>query len=273
MVGLMPEPTGNQRNQAFVFGEVAEGYERTRPDYPEALFDDVLDYCAKARPRILEIGAGTGKATLSLARRDTEVVALEPSAEMAEIAKSSLAGFGNVRVVEATFEDWPEGADHFDAVVAAQAWHWAEDGKYQIAHQMLVPSGILAAFWNRAVWPESQAEMREAVEGVYRELEPQLLDAPAAFPGLAPYGRERVCAAEIEESPLFGAPVTAEYGGSIRYPLSSYIDLLGTQSMHRMLEPARRDRLMAAITGALEPFGDSIDVEIETRLVMARRVP
>lgn len=272
MVALMTEPTARRRNQAFVFGEVADGYERTRPDYPEALFDDVLSYCNEARPRILEIGAGTGKATLSLARRSTEVVALEPSAEMAKIAKSILAGFENVEVVEMTFEEWPEDSDPFDALVAAQAWHWAADGKYERAHRILVPGGVLAAFWNRAVWPEHQAAIRAAVEAVYRELEPQLLDAPAAFPGLTPYGRERVCAAELEASPCFGSPVIAQYGGSIPYSLPAYIDLLGTQSMHRMLDPDRRDRLMAAITGALEPFGDSIDVEIETRLVMARRV-
>ncbi|RIK11453.1 MAG: hypothetical protein DCC49_00695 [Acidobacteria bacterium] len=264
---------GIERNQAFVFGEVADGYERTRPSYPEALFDDVLEYCAKATPRILEIGAGTGKATVSLAKRGVAVVALEPSAEMAEIAKSNLADFDNAKVVEMTFEGWPEGGAPFDAIVAAQAWHWAEDGKYERAHRVLGPGGVLAAFWNRAVWPEHQLAMRAAVEGVYLELEPQLLDAPAAFPGLVPYGRERVCAAELEASPLFDSPTRAEYGRSTTYSLSSYIDLLGTQSMHRMLEPDRRGRLMAAIAGALETFGDSIDVEIETRLVMARRLP
>lgn len=273
MVAPMTEPTGSERNQAFVFGEVADGYERTRPDYPEALFDDVLEYCARARPRILEIGAGTGKATLSLAGRDTEVLALEPSAEMAEIAKSGLEEFDNVEVVEMAFEEWSEDGDPFDAIVAAQAWHWARAGKYERAHGILSPGGVLAAFWNRAVWPEHQTEIREAIEAVYRELEPQLLDAPAAFPGLVPYGRERVCSAELETSPLFDSPVTAEYGGSIPYSIADYIELLGTQSMHRMLESPRRDRLMAAITGAMEAFGDSIDVEIETRLVMARRVP
>ena len=52
------------REQRTVFGEVAEQYERTRPGYPDELFDTVMRFGElEAGDRALEIGAGTGKAT------------------------------------------------------------------------------------------------------------------------------------------------------------------------------------------------------------------
>jgi hypothetical protein len=44
---------------------VADLYDRSRPSYPEALVDDVVEYAGAAvADPALEIGAGTGKATV-----------------------------------------------------------------------------------------------------------------------------------------------------------------------------------------------------------------
>ena len=54
------------------FGSVAEQYDRIRPSYPEQLVDDVIAYAGDgltAAGRALEVGAGTGKATLQFAAR------------------------------------------------------------------------------------------------------------------------------------------------------------------------------------------------------------
>jgi hypothetical protein len=54
-----------------VFGEVAELYDQARPSYPAVLFDDVIAFAPQS-PRVLEVGAGTGKATVLLAERGLE---------------------------------------------------------------------------------------------------------------------------------------------------------------------------------------------------------
>lgn len=62
------------------FGSVAEQYDRIRPSYPEQLVDDVIAYAGDgltAAGRALEVGAGTGKATLQFAARGLR--ALVPS--------------------------------------------------------------------------------------------------------------------------------------------------------------------------------------------------
>jgi SAM-dependent methyltransferase len=58
------------------FDEAPELYDRVRPGYPEAVFED-LTTLARLRPgsRVLELGCGTGQATVPLAARGLEVVA------------------------------------------------------------------------------------------------------------------------------------------------------------------------------------------------------
>jgi ubiquinone/menaquinone biosynthesis C-methylase UbiE len=107
------------------FGEVAESYDRGRPGYPEVLVDDVFALCDMSdEARVLEVGAGTGKVTERLARRDLNVLAIEPSPEMAAVARGKLAEYPRVSVVVATFEDWPVEPNAFALLVSAQAWHW-----------------------------------------------------------------------------------------------------------------------------------------------------
>jgi 16S rRNA A1518/A1519 N6-dimethyltransferase RsmA/KsgA/DIM1 with predicted DNA glycosylase/AP lyase activity len=57
------------------FDLAAAEYERTRPDYPDAVLDLVP---VQAEATVLDLGAGTGKLTRVLARRYARVIAVEP---------------------------------------------------------------------------------------------------------------------------------------------------------------------------------------------------
>ena len=76
----------------FTFNQVANLYKAVRPDYPEALIEDVVSYAdLKQNDKILEVGCGTGLATKSFAKRSFPIVALDPGPEMlrAEIGRAS----------------------------------------------------------------------------------------------------------------------------------------------------------------------------------------
>jgi ubiquinone/menaquinone biosynthesis C-methylase UbiE len=48
----------------YTFDKVAKEYDKYRPDYPDQLFRDILDYSAlNPKDSLLEIGCGTGQAT------------------------------------------------------------------------------------------------------------------------------------------------------------------------------------------------------------------
>ena len=134
--------------QRFTFDQVASVYRASRPDYPEALVDDVLAY-ARLKPTdaILEVGCGTGQATKSFATRGFRIVAIDPGPEMLRTAREALANFANVELIEATFEAWPAGKAAFGLIIAAQSWHWvAPEVRFVKAAELLSSGGSLAVF-------------------------------------------------------------------------------------------------------------------------------
>lgn len=109
------------------FEEVAELYERARPLYPAPLFDDLVHLTGlSAGSRVVEIGCGTGQATMPLALRGIEIVCVELGDRLAELAREKLALFPAVEVVNSSFETWEPDEGSFDAIVAFTSFHWVE---------------------------------------------------------------------------------------------------------------------------------------------------
>ena len=130
----------------------------------------------------LEVGAGTGKATMSFARRGVDIVALEPSTGMAAVARGNCGQFPNVRGEVTSFEGWPLEAGAFHLVFAAQSWHWVDrEVRSAKAADALVAGGTLALFWHRTDWHGEP--VRDDLEELYRRLVPELNARAPGFPG------------------------------------------------------------------------------------------
>ncbi len=106
--------------QANSFGVAASVYERARPDYPEAAVDWLLP---SGSPRVLDLGAGTGKLTRMIAAGGAEVTAVDPSAGMLERLRRALP---DVPALTGTAEQIPLDDGAVDAVLVGQAWHWVD---------------------------------------------------------------------------------------------------------------------------------------------------
>jgi SAM-dependent methyltransferase len=70
---------------------------------------------------VLEIGCGTGQATLSLLERGLDVLCVERGPRLAEVARRKGAA-----VEVARFEEWEPAERRFAAVVSFTAWHWLD---------------------------------------------------------------------------------------------------------------------------------------------------
>jgi len=128
------------------FDEVAVLYHEVRPRYHEALFS-ALVAAAGLEPgaRLLEIGPGTGQATLPMATRGFDITAVELGAALADVARHELRDHQNVRVVTGAFEEIRLPSGSFDLVYAATALHWIHPAvRYAKPHDLLKPGGHLA---------------------------------------------------------------------------------------------------------------------------------
>ena len=257
------------REQRLVFGEVAEQYDRMRPGYPESLADEVLAYSGAAPgDAVLEVGCGTGKATVLFARRGLRVHAVEPDAAMAAVARRNCSGL-QVTIDVASFEDWPVPRGEYGLVFSAQAWHWVRaDVRLEHAHAALRPSGALAVFWNRGDRPDTP--LRHAIDAVYEREAPALA---ARTPGRSLQDeRRRNGTDQLAGSPLFDNLTQGEHLWSTSYSTPEYIELLDTQSDHRLLAPEQRQRLYDGIAAAIDAAGGVMPLAYAADVYMARRV-
>jgi SAM-dependent methyltransferase len=252
------------------FDEVPDLYDRVRPGYPEALFDDLV-VLARLGPgsRVLEVGPGTGQATVPLATRGLRVTAVELGSRLAEVARRNLARFAAVDIVTAAFEDWPLPTEPFDAVVAATAFHWLDPavriGKVADA---LGPGGALAVISTHHV-AGRDARFFDDVQRCYEAWMP---DTPAGLRLPKATDVPHADRDELRRTGRFPEVVVRRYERDVTYTTREYLDLLLSYSGHRALVADAREALLACIGELIDGrFGGRITKRYMTELTVARR--
>ncbi|MEV4876640.1 class I SAM-dependent methyltransferase [Streptomyces cyaneofuscatus] len=236
---------------ARTFDEDAELYDRARPGYPPALYDDLAEL-AGARPgsRVLEVGCGTGQATVPLAARGCRITAVEAGPRMAAIARRNLAGATEAEVVTARFESWPLPPEPYDVVVSATAFHWIDPAvRMARSADALRPGGALAVVRGQHVRGGTEEFFAE-VQRCYERFDPE------TPPGLRPPATADVDASdhvrEVALSGRFGPTVLRRHEQDVTFTTSGYLELLRTFSGHRALPETARNGLLGCIEALIE---------------------
>ena len=259
------------RERRLAFGQVAERYDQARPSYPSELIDDVLALAPLdgGGSGTLEVGAGTGKATVLFAARGVSVLALEPSVEMAGIAEHNCAAYPHVVIEQTEFERWQQPVERFPLLYSAQAWHWiAPEARYPKAHAALVPGGLLAAFWNRPDW--ERCSLREEIDDVYARAAPSLEAGGPMRPGRS--GSADVWGdwcRQIDGAPGFARPEVRTYRWAWSYTSEQYARLLSTHSDHIVLDAGQQAVLYQGIMDVIDAAGGVLALTYVTRLCLA----
>lgn len=232
------------------FGLAAQDFDRTRPVCPDRLFDDLVRLAGLRRgARVVEIGCGTGQATVPLASRGLAVTAVELSEDLAVIARHKLARFPSATVVGAPFEDWQPPAVPFDAVVAVSALHWVDPGvRYAKPYQLLRPGGTLAVagcLWAR---PDNAGSFWTEVQADYRAV---------GYEGSPPPAAQRIGPQHLpaEAGEHFAETASLRYPFQVRYRAEDYLALLATQSGTRALGEERATDFLSRVRHRLVSHG------------------
>lgn len=206
------------------FDETAPAYAARRPGYPEQALEWLLP---PGVPRVLDLGAGTGKLTRQLAARGLDVVAVEPSPQMgAEL----VAALPAVTLLPGTAEDIPLPAADVDAVLVGSAFHWFDqDRALAEIRRVLRPGGRLGMVANLSDGRRAWVADLDALTGA----------------------RERRAGRRLVPVPDRAAGFTAVAGAEFDHEFcvtgSSLRELLTTYSWYLLLGEPDRAALLAAV--------------------------
>jgi SAM-dependent methyltransferase len=253
---------------ATSFDADVENYARSRPPYPPALFERLASVGGITRgTRVLEIGPGTGLATLPVLDLGAEIVAVEPGTNMASYLRRLVAG-RPCRVVESRFED-AELYGAFEVAIAGTSFHWIDPvAGIRKLSTLLAPGARLALFWNVHGDPDDRdVEWTQAMAPIARRVGNEHPPEPPA-----PLDRDaRV--AEIVAGGWFELSVHEVFRWSFTHDASSMRALFASFSSWSTLPDLERANALDDIARLVDDqFGGCVTRTYTTALYVARRV-
>ncbi|MGF1431072.1 class I SAM-dependent methyltransferase [Kitasatospora sp. LaBMicrA B282] len=258
-----------------VFGEVAEVYDAARPGYADALVTEVLAHADLGVGAALEIGAGTGKATVPFAAHGIRLTCVEPDPRMAEVLRRNTAAFPQVDVEVADFEAWESRGRRFGLLYAATCWHWIDpQRRWDLVHAALEPGGTLALFWNPhgVIDADLHRELAELDRrhGIASSPHGQLaavFDGDPVGGANEPFWPEPECRRDGRFTDLR----SHRFRQRVRYGSDRYLGLLASVSAYRTLPAEQRDQVLTDTARLLDAHGGGIDMLQVSDLFLARR--
>ncbi|MEV4442262.1 class I SAM-dependent methyltransferase [Streptomyces sp. NPDC049577] len=273
-VETVESPAAPGRERRRTFGEAAEQYEAARPGYPDRLVDDVLEFAGPGAGPVLEVGAGTGKATLPFAARfavtGTSLTCVEPDARMAGVLARNCADLPGVAIEVGDFENL-RPSRRFGLLYCAQAWHWIDPGvRWERARAALRPGGTVALFWND--WVAAGEDVRRALVAAH---ERHLADMPPhtildARPRETVMGPGSWVASEMGSGGGCTDVTHRTYSSVHERSTSAVIDLLSSLSAYRLIPQAVREALFAEVAEVVDAHGGMLRLETTTGLFLGR---
>jgi SAM-dependent methyltransferase len=259
-----PEPH-QHRYVAQSFGVDAEGYDRARPTYPEALVERIVT--ASPGRDVLDVGAGTGIEARQFQAAGCTVLGVEPDERMAAFARRS-----RVEVEVARFEDWQPAGRQFDMVIAGTAWHWVDPvaGAAKAA-EVLRPGGRLAPFHHVPQLPE---EVTDALAEAHRRVEPDspldlgLLKGSALEASQPLFAR---IADGIRQTGRFSEPEQWHFAWERAYTRDEWLDQLPTLGALTQLPADRLTEVLDRVGAVIDRLGGHIVVPYVTVAVTSTR--
>jgi SAM-dependent methyltransferase len=247
------------------FGTDPERYDRTRPDYPQAMVDRIIE--ASPGRDLLDVGTGTGIAARQFQAAGCRVLGVEVDARMAEFAREH-----GSQVEVSKFEDWNVAGRKFDLVIAAQTWHWVDPvaGAAGVA-RVLRPGGRLALFWNALEPPPALAE---TFADVHRRNMPAAgASAPATRLTVVDRYLMMVTKAAAALRDVGGFSETEEwrFEWEQTYSRDEWLDQLPTSGTLTQARPDQLQAILARVGAAIDAVGGSFTAHYTTVVGSATR--
>ncbi|WP_334077595.1 class I SAM-dependent methyltransferase [Paenibacillus sanfengchensis] len=247
------------------FNATAAYYDLYRPSYPKELI-----HCIEKNSnigldsKILEIGAGSGKASELFLNRGYGLVCIEPSPQLAEMGMNKHKD-KKVEFVVTRFENWIEPNHYYDMVFSAQAFHWVPKPiGYTKCANSLKTNGYLALFWNMYL---------SEIEPQYKELISLCINYDVfPFHSLEEIeNRINNITIEISNCEHFETPSVHRFPWNQQYNIDGFIGFLKTGSGFLALPESDQTQLIHEATTIMLKHGGRVTLKFISTLFLAKK--
>ncbi len=264
--------TDNRKKLGSTFDTAAELYNRMRPGYVDELYAAIFDYISIGKDsRVVEVGSGTGQATLPVLKTGCELTAVEYGENLSRMLKDRFKEYDRFSVITGKFEDVPLEENAYDLVFSATAFHWVpEEIGYPKVFSILKKGGAFARFANRPHVSADAPDLAGEINDIYN-------DHYNSYYGVKSGSKKWFTEDNAKEISM----IPAKYGFTdIKYHLfhrtrvftsEEYIGLLGTYSDHIAIEESVRNVFFGRIKEAIDRHGGTISINDTLDLELARK--
>lgn len=249
------------------YRSLAKTYDAIRPGYPKKLINDILLQVAPAGTDVLmEIGAGTGKATQLFLERGFSVDAVELDVDMAALLEQKLQS-PKLRLSVSSFETWQPPRCDYPLIYCAQAFHWLEGKtKFERCAELLASGGYLALFWYDPMPPADSAAYLASERVKARYFGPAL---PAQTVSMDT--REK----EIQEAKDFALVFQRQYDitlhNTAEQALAAMRSMPAFGEAMKKLPEEQRQAFLKEFSAAVEENGGVLDVPMRYSLYLMQK--
>ena len=254
----------------FTFNEDVLNYDKMRPTYVKELYENIIQFSnLDSKKNALEIGIGTGQATLPFLNIGCNLTAVELGEDMAKFSKAKFAKFHNFDVINSDFESADLENDAYDLIFSATAFHWIpQKVGYTKVFNLLKSGGVIALFWNHPARIDEKLDF--AIEEIYNKYE-----STSESTNESPVHRfsEEKCLEIAETIKKFGfVDVECKLYYSTRFfDAPQWVSLLNTNSDHRARQEKTRILLENELSNVINNFGGRIEIKDTIDLYLARK--
>jgi SAM-dependent methyltransferase len=196
------------------FRHASRYYTTGRPTYPKLLIERVVDLIGlRHEDRVLDLGTGPGFLAFDFASYAGDIMAIDPSPDMLEVARVNAAQTGaDVIFFEASSEDLEPSYGRFHLVTIGRAFSWMDrTDTLQRLDELIDPDGAVVLFTDKTpdvpanAWAPAFRKIREK----YASLDENRAETRVAaqsnesFLFASPFNNvERLCVSERRATPV-----------------------------------------------------------------------
>lgn len=149
----------DRQRESELFNQMADYYDKYRPGYPQEIITAIIKKAnLVAGSKLLEIGAGSGKATKQFSDFGFEILCIEPGVNLVNLGNENFKG-KTIKFIASRFEDYSAPSEYFDVIFSAQAFHWVDQPiGYKKCAGTIKKGGYLAPFWNIDIFNDTEID-------------------------------------------------------------------------------------------------------------------